>query len=84
MSDMDNNPTPPRVTVTLRLDQLDQLARFTSYLRVEPLDAGAEGFGIEGATLIVRTISRDAWEGLGCPVDLPVTLHNVAAVSVVE
>jgi hypothetical protein len=79
---MTDTPNAPRVTVDLRLDRLDELARFTSYLRAEPVDAGAEGFGVDGAVMIVRTISRDAWEGLGCPVVLPITLHNVAAESV--
>lgn len=82
MEDMTNNP--PRVTVTLRLHDLGDLARFTAYLRAEPVDGGAEGFGIEGALMVSRSIGREAWEALGCPVELPVTLHNVQAVSVTE
>jgi len=69
-------PTPLRVDLTL--DQLDELARFTAYLRVEPVLGSAEGFGIEGATMISKTISRDTWEGMGRPVSIPITLRTVA------
>lgn len=71
--------TPPPLPITLRLDKLGELAEFTAYLRMEPTDPAAEGFGLEGATLIRRHISRDAWEALGCPVVLSVRLRNVAA-----
>jgi hypothetical protein len=77
---MEPMTTPPDTTplpVTLTLNELGELARFTGYVRMEPADGGAEGFGVEGATLIVCTLSRDAWEGLGSPVVIPVTLRNV-------
>lgn len=61
---------------------LGGLATFDAYLRVEPTDAGAEGFGIEGAVRITRSIGREEWEALGSPIVLPITLHNVTAESV--
>jgi hypothetical protein len=71
--------TPPPLTVDLTLDKLNQLAEFATYLRMEAADGGAEGFGLEGGVRIARHISRDAWEGLGCPVVLTVTLQTVGA-----
>ena len=79
---MTGNPNTPRVTVNLTLDKLDELATFAAYLRAEPVDGGAAGFGIEGAVRIVRSLSREAWAAMGSPVVIPITLHNVRAESV--
>jgi hypothetical protein len=76
--------TPPPLPVTLTLSKLDELATFTTYLRVEPADPAADGFEIEGAVMISKTISRDSWEGLGSPVVLTVTLHSLTQLGAVQ
>lgn len=76
---MTKPPNTPRVHVTLTLQQLDDPgAVFRAWLRAEPADGGADGFGVAGAVPIHRRIGRDEWEALGSPVVLPITLHNVA------
>jgi hypothetical protein len=78
MEDMTNNPQIHPTPVDLTLNRLDDAgALFVGYLRMEAPDAGAEGFGIEGATRIERRLDRDSWEGAGSPVVLAVTLRNV-------
>lgn len=68
--------TPP-LPITLTLVKLDDVATFMTYLRLEPTDPAAEGFGLEGAVLVSTTTSRDSWEGLGMPTVLAVTLSTV-------
>lgn len=77
---MTDTPNAPRTSVDFTLADLNSShATFAAWLRVELVDAGAAGFGIEGGVRIHRTIPRDSWEALGSPVVLPVTVHNASA-----
>lgn len=75
---MTSTPNSP-LAVTLTLQRLDGRAEFGTYLRTDVTDDGAAGFGIEGATRITRSMDRDAWEALGMPVVLDITLRVLPA-----
>lgn len=74
---MTTTPNTP-LSVTLTLDKLDGMATFAAYLRLETTDSATEGFGLEGAVRVAKTIDREAWEALGSPVVLAVVLRSVS------